>query len=110
MTIIRLDSRDAAKLRTPGADRQTAAEATALAALGWIAEDAERLGQFLAASGLAPTTLRNALREPGTLGAVLDFVLEDEARLLAFAAAHSLPPEAPMRARRDLPGGPVDEW
>ena len=35
-----------------------AAEALALSALGWIAEDPERIGAFLGQSGLDPDVLR----------------------------------------------------
>ncbi len=62
------------------------AEGLAIAALGFIAGDAERLGRFLALTGLGPETLRQAARDKGFLGQVLDFMAEDELLLLAFAA------------------------
>ncbi len=62
------------------------AEGIAISALGFIAGDAERLGRFLAITGLGPETLRQAAREKGFLGQILGFLAEDESLLLAFAA------------------------
>jgi Protein of unknown function (DUF3572) len=41
-----------------------AAEALAVAALGFIASEPERLGRFLAMTGIGPDSLRAAAREP----------------------------------------------
>lgn len=73
--------------RTPSA-RMTRpdAESIAVAALSFIASDAERLGKFLSLTGIGPDTLRQAAREAGFLGQVMGFLIEDEALLLAFAA------------------------
>ena len=45
----------------------------------------ERLGRFLAETGLGPETLRNAAADPQFLAGVLDFVLRDDATVKAFA-------------------------
>lgn len=79
-------------------------EALAIAALGFLAEDQERLGRFLAITGLDPATLRAAARAPGFLGAVLDHLLADESLLLAFAANHQLVPASIASARTRLGG------
>ena len=45
-------------------ERQAAAEGLAVAALGFIAAEPERLGRFLALSGIGPDSIRTAAREP----------------------------------------------
>lgn len=81
------------------------AEALAIDALGFLAEDGERLGRFLAATGIAPVTLRAAAREPTFLLAILEHVLSDDALVLAFAANRAIAPEGVARARDRLAGG-----
>jgi len=63
------------------------AEIVAVQALSFIAGDPERLGLFLAESGIGPETLRRAAADPHFLGHVLDFVLGDDATVKAFASA-----------------------
>jgi hypothetical protein len=91
------------KRRDPAAERQ-AAEALALRALAFLAEDSERLSRFLALSGIGPDELRSRAADPVLLGGVLDHLLSDERLLVAFAEANALRPEEPARARRHLPG------
>jgi hypothetical protein len=78
---------------------EPAAEDVAGRALGFLAADPERLGRFLALSGLDPATIRAASREPGFLPGVLDHMLSDERLLTEFAQAEGLAPEAVARAR-----------
>jgi hypothetical protein len=87
-----------------GKERRAAAEQLAIAALGFIADEPERLGHFLAMTGLGPGSLRNAAREPHFLAGVLDHVAADETLLVAFAAQHEVDPDAVMRARDELGG------
>ena len=88
-------------------ERQAAAEGLAVAALGFIAAEPERLGRFLALSGIGPDSIRAAAREPQFLAGVLDDITSDERLLLAFAAENDIDPEAVMRAR-DVLAGP--DW
>ncbi|HKA81105.1 MAG TPA: DUF3572 domain-containing protein [Xanthobacteraceae bacterium] len=81
-----------------------AAEALAIAALGFIAAEPDRLGRFLAVTGIGPDSIRAAAREPRFLAGVLDHVAADEQLLLAFAAEHEIDPDALMRARELLAG------
>jgi hypothetical protein len=85
-----------------------AAEALALRALAFLAEDPERLGRFLALCGIGPSELRSRAADPALLGGVLDHLLGDERLLIAFAERHEIEPEATARARRHLPG--VMHW
>jgi hypothetical protein len=68
------------------------AEIVAIQALSFIAGDSERLGAFLAESGIGPETLRNAASDPRFLSHVLDFVMRDDATVKAFAEASQLHP------------------
>jgi hypothetical protein len=88
-------------------ERQAAAEGLAVTALGFIAAEPERLGRFLALSGIGPDSIRAAAREPQFLVGVLDHITSDERLLLAFAAENDIDPEAVMRAR-DVLAGP--DW
>ena len=85
-------------------ERQAAAEDLAVTALGFIAAEPERLGRFLALSGIGPDSIRAAAREPQFLAGVLDHIVADERLLLAFAAENDIDPEAVMRARDALAG------
>ena len=71
---------------------QEAAEALAIQALTFIAGDGERLGRFLAATGIGPAEIRAAAREPGFLVGVLDHLAGDERLLTAFAAEAGVDP------------------
>ena len=84
------------------------AEIVAVRALSFIAGDPERLGLFLAESGLGPETLRTAATEPQFLTSVLDFVLRDDATVKAFASASQLHPTNIAAARQVL-GDPTWE-
>ncbi|GGK53436.1 DUF3572 domain-containing protein [Salinarimonas ramus] len=75
------------------------AEEIAVAALGLIAADEERLARFLALTGLDPAGLREAAGEPGFLAAILDHVVAEEELLLAVAEASDESPEAVARAQ-----------
>jgi len=89
-----------------GSDADAFASRTAIAALGFLAADEERLERFLALSGLGPHNLRKAAADPAFLGAVLDYVVGDEPLLLAFAGNSGLRPTDVARARETLAGAP----
>ena len=79
-----------------------AAEMLAIQALGFIAEEPERLGDFLSASGLTIEHVRTAAQEPDFLAGVLDHMLADENLLVDFATSAGIDPVAVGRARRSL--------
>ena len=81
------------------------AETLAIAALGFIAQDADLLPRFLAVTGISAGDIRTAAAEPGFLAGVLDFLLAHEPSVMAFAAATGADPAALAAARRALPGG-----
>jgi hypothetical protein len=76
------------------------AETIALTALGFLAEDGQRLGRFLALTGLGPAELKAEAGSARVLAAVLDHLLHDESLLLTFTANHGVAPEtiAPAQA------------
>jgi len=61
------------------------AEKLAIQALGYLAGEPERLGHFLAATGIGPEMIRKAAADPSFLAGVLDHVAADEPLLLAVA-------------------------
>jgi hypothetical protein len=83
---------------------QEAAEALAIQALTFIAGDGERLGRFLAATGIGPAQIRAAAQEPGFLAGVLGYLAGNERLLLDFAAAAGTDPSAVGQALAALGG------
>jgi hypothetical protein len=79
-------------LKKPAHNPRQVAEIVAVQALSFIAGDPERLGQFLAESGIGPESLRAAATDPHFLANVLDFVMRDDATVKAFASASQLHP------------------
>jgi hypothetical protein len=79
-------------LRKPKRNPREVAEIVAIHALSFVASDPERLGAFLAESGIGPDTLRNAAAEPRFLAHVLDFIMRDDATVKAFAETSQLHP------------------
>ncbi len=71
---------------------QKAAENVAIQALTYLASDPERLGRFLALSGLDHASIRAASAEPGFLGGVLEHIVGDEQLLVEFAEFAELNP------------------
>lgn len=81
-------------------------EMLAIQVVQFLAGDSERLGRFLALTGITPDELRTGLKEPAFLGGVLDYLLGDETLLYEFCAHAGVSPEQPAKARRALPGAP----
>ena len=81
------------------------AEGLAIQALTYIAGDGERLGRFLAVTGIGPAEIRSAAREPGFLAGVLEYMASDELLITAFAGENGLNPADIERSRAALSGG-----
>ena len=81
------------------------AEIVAIQALSFIAGDPERLGMFLAETGIGPETLRKSAADPRFLASVLDFVLRDDVTVKAFAKVSELHPTN-IAAAREVLGDP----
>jgi hypothetical protein len=85
-----------------------AAETIALRALAFLAGDNERLGRFLALTGIGPDELRTQAREPHILAGVLDHLMQDETLLLVFSADAGVKPETIAAAYFALAGPQTD--
>jgi hypothetical protein len=91
-------------MKRPSSAAREAAEILAIQALSFIAEEPERLGGFLNATGLTPERLRESANAPDFLAGVLEHMLADESLLLAFADSAAIDPAAVARARNALGG------
>jgi hypothetical protein len=67
---------------------------TAIAVLGWLANEPEMLNRFLALTGLEAADIRQRVNDPDFLAGLLDFLVGHEPTLMAFCAASGTPPEA----------------
>jgi len=82
------------------------AEKLAIQALGFMAGEPERLGAFLAATGIGPELIRKAATDPSFLAGVLDHVIADEPLLLAVANHAGVAPHEVAHAQAVLSGRP----
>lgn len=82
------------------------AEALAIQALTFIAGDAERLGRFLAVTGIGPAEIRKAAGEPGFLAGVLEYMTSDDRLIGAFADETGINAADVDKARDTLAGTP----
>jgi len=89
----------------PSAPRE-AAEALAIQALTFIAGDGERLGRFLAVTGIGPAEIRAASREPRFLAGVLEFLVSDNRLAAEFATEAGYSPADLAKAHAALGGEP----
>ena len=83
-----------------------AAEGLAIQALTFIAGDGERLGRFLAVTGIGPAEIRAAAGEPGFLAGVLEYLAADDRLIAAFAAETGVDPADVGRAHAAFGGTP----
>lgn len=84
--------------------RHERAEAIALLGLAFLAADAERLGPFLASTGMGPHDLSERATQADLQVSVLDWLLADESLLLIFAADNNIRPDTVLPARHVLAG------
>ncbi len=82
------------------------ADMIGVAGLSWLAAEPERIGRFLAVTGLGPENVRAAARDPSFLPALLDYLLANEKDLVAFASEMNLDPNR-VRAARDVLAPPA---
>jgi len=82
------------------------AENLAIQALGFLAGDPERLGAFLAATGIGPEMIRKAAADPSFLAGLLDHVCGDEGLLIAVAGHAGVAPQDVEHAQAVLAGRP----
>ena len=86
------------------------AEVVALKALAWLVANEDLLPTFLGATGAAAEDLRGRATDPAFLISVLDFLTMDDAWVMALCDGEGLAYDAPLAARRHLPGGEEVSW
>lgn len=84
------------------------AEATAVAVLGWLANEPEMLSRFLALSGVQPTQLRQVVGDPAFLAGMLEFLMQHEPTLMEFCTATDTKPETVVEAYHRYAGPSID--
>jgi hypothetical protein len=84
------------------------AEETAVAVLGWLANEPDMLSRFLALSGVHPGQLRQAVNDPAFLAGMLEFLMQHEPTLMAFCTATDTRPEAVVAAYHGYAGPSID--
>ncbi|MBV9565600.1 MAG: DUF3572 domain-containing protein [Bradyrhizobium sp.] len=89
-------------MKKPVQNPREVAEIVAVQALTFLAGDPQRLGVFLAETGIGPETLRQSAADPKFLINVLDFILRDDETVKAFAASAKLHPTNIAAAREAL--------
>ncbi len=80
------------------------ADAIALEALTFIANNEDMLNEFCHESGILLNDLRTRLGDRMVLGAILDFIFADNLRLKTFCIQLQYSGEMLVRARIALPG------
>jgi hypothetical protein len=93
-------------MKARGTMTQDAAEGIAIQALTFIAGEPERLGRFLAVTGIGPGEIRAAARQPGFLAGVLQYLASDENLASAFVAETHCRPDDIAKAHVALGGEP----
>ena len=88
------------------ADEKAVGEAREIAKsfLVYLTRNPERLGRFLAVTGVGPADIRARMEEDAFLGGLLDYLLGDEAVLVEFCEEEDMEPERPAALRSRLPG------
>ena len=81
---------------------QKGAEELSVQALNFLAQNPEMLSGFLMATGLDPSTLREAMKEDHFFREVMQYVLSDDKILIAFAEHVQFPPQVIANAAQLL--------
>lgn len=80
------------------------AETIALQALTFLAADTDRLGRFLAETGIGPAELASRASERDFQVSVLDWLLADETMLMVLTTQSDIGPAEVLPARHVLSG------
>lgn len=81
---------------------QDEAESIAIQALGFLAEDEERLSRFFELTGLAADNIRSQAKSRSFQSSLLGYLMSDETLLLVFCANSGLDPSIIAPARHAL--------
>ncbi|MDO9415903.1 DUF3572 domain-containing protein [Pararhizobium sp.] len=80
------------------------ADEIAISVFGWLANEPELLGRFLALTGTDLGSLRSSVNDPAFLAGLLDFLMGHEPTLMAFCTATDTRPEDVVKAHRHFAG------
>jgi hypothetical protein len=94
----------ALKAGRPKALTREAAETIAIQAIGFLAEEPNRIGRFMSLTGMELETLVAGAETSPVQVAVLDYLLSDESLLMVFSGHAALDPPAISAARALLDG------
>ncbi len=91
------------------------AEEIALASLGWLLDEDDLVGVFVAATGATPDDLRGQLSadagpDQTFLLVVLDFIMMRDATVIDCARAQGIRPETLAQAHAVLSGAAQHHW
>jgi hypothetical protein len=75
------------------------AETIAFQALGFLAEEPNRIGRFLSLTGMEPASLMEGAETAAVQVAILDHLLGDESLLMVFSGHAGINPEQVAVAR-----------
>lgn len=70
----------------------------------FLAQRPEDFGQFLAATGLGPSDIKDALDKPETLAGIMDYFLQNSELMQEFLKEHGISPKDILKSRMSLPG------
>ena len=86
------------------------AEELAIRVLGWLAQDADMMGRFLALTGIEPGAIRQAAREPGFHAGVIAFLMGHEPTLMSFCGSAGVEAYYVAACHRVLSGPEAESW
>jgi len=86
------------------------AEIVALQALAYVAGREKTLERLMFETGIDPRHLASAMDSGEMLAGILDFLLAHEDILIEFCDHENIDALTPARARRALPGAPIEDY
>lgn len=86
------------------------AEALAIKAIVWLAQNDELLPVFMGSTGADHATFREGLAQPEFQASVLDFLMMNDAWVIAFCDQEGIACDQVMQARAGLPGAEQVHW
>jgi len=87
-----------------------AAEEMAIKVLGWLTQDPELLGRFLALSGIEAGSIRQAAAAPGFFAGLTGFLMHHEPTLMSFCEQNDVKAEFVAACHHKLNGPGAEAW
>ena len=86
------------------------AEGLAIDILGWLIQDPDMMGRFLALSGIEASGIRQAAQEPGFYAGVTGFLMNHEPSLMAYCESAGVKADHVAARHRLLSGPEEHSW